>query len=62
MQFVEPLFHFAPDGGNGSLETFLLTLPVLFTFLGLDRRRILARLVRIARISEAKSQPLAHLK
>ena len=29
MHYVEQLFHIAPDGGNGALEVFLLTMLIL---------------------------------
>lgn len=40
MDFIEKLFGFAPDGGNGSFEFLLFAVPLAgIVYLALRRRR-----------------------
>ncbi|MEP7345697.1 MAG: hypothetical protein ABI877_10535 [Gemmatimonadaceae bacterium] len=38
MDFIERIFHLAPDGGNGGYEVLLLVLPLLVGFVMRLRR------------------------
>ena len=40
MQFLEHVFGFAPDGGSGLLEVFLLMLPLVLAAVVLNRKWI----------------------
>ena len=44
MDFIERLFHWAPDGGSGSLEALYVVAAALFVGTVVFRRRIAARL------------------
>jgi len=70
MQFLEHVFGFAPDGGSGSLEVFLLMLPLvlaalvlnrkwIFRHLGADRLRVTATSQAIG-VSESDSSFVSH--
>lgn len=48
MDFIETLFGFAPDGGDGSLEAMLIGAAVIVALMFVFRRRIIAGLSRRA--------------
>jgi hypothetical protein len=39
MDFIERIFGISPDGGSGSLEFLLLTLPIIVVAYGIVRRQ-----------------------
>jgi hypothetical protein len=46
MDFIERLFSFAPDGGNGSFEMLLFAMPIVgVAILYVARRRLRRKIV-----------------